>query len=141
MHIAVHNSHGYKFAFATNAIAKITSKLSYSLSDKSTVNNVEVRPKFHPSTHCMFYGIKSPPLGTYHNFVMSHSGDFTLMNYFVVLPKPPLRMPSASSSSVIPYCMKIPWANPVPAGISTVLPSLESLVIFMKICPSLSEKK
>lgn len=32
-----------------NAIAKITSKLSYPLSDESTVNNVEVRPKFHAS--------------------------------------------------------------------------------------------
>lgn len=111
------------------------------LSAECTANNVEARPMLHPLTYCMFCGIKNPPWGTYQNFIMPQSGDFILIDYFVVLPKPPLRMPSASSSSVIPYCMKIPWANPVPAGTSTVLPSLESFVIFMKICPSLSEKK
>lgn len=140
MQTAVHNSHGYNLH---SPRTPLPNHFRAELSAESTVNNIEVRPKSHPSIDIlhMFCGIKNPPLGTYHNFIMSHSEDFILIDYFVVLPKPPLRMPSASSSSVIPYCMKIPWANPVPAGTSTLLPSLESFVIFMKICPSLSEKK
>lgn len=121
-------------------IVKITSELSSPPKAPRIMLKLVPSPIL-PLTYCMFCGIKNPPLGTYQNFIMSQSGDFILINYFVVLPKPPLRMPSASSSSVIPYCMKIPWANPVPAGTSTVLPSLESFVIFIKICPSLSEKK
>lgn len=37
------------------------------------------------------------------------------INYLVVDPNPPLRVSVASSSSVIPYVMKIPWAIPWPA--------------------------
>lgn len=40
---------------------------------------------------------------------------FTVFYFCVVLPKPPLRMPCASSSTVIPYSTKIPCINPVPA--------------------------
>lgn len=58
---------------------------------------------------------------------------------FVVLPNPPFLISVASSSSVIPYSVKIPCMNPSPALISTVFPSLLSLVILEKICPSLSE--
>ena len=58
---------------------------------------------------------------------------------FVVLPKPPFRTPAVSSSTVIPYSIKIPCAKPSPFLSSTVLPSFESFVILIKICPSLSE--
>ena len=36
------------------------------------------------------------------------------LSYFPVLPKPPSRSPAASSSSVIKYFLKIPWAQRSP---------------------------
>ena len=48
--------------------------------------------------------------------------------YFVVLPKPPVRSPSASSSSVMPKGRKIPCANPSPPTMESVFPCrLESV--------------
>ena len=64
---------------------------------------------------------------------------FSLYVYFDVLPKPPLRLAVASSSSVTPNGRKMPCANPSPALSERVLPALPSFVILMKICPSLSE--
>ena len=40
--------------------------------------------------------------------------NLLFINYFVVLPKPPFLIPSASSSSTVKYCMMIPWQSPVP---------------------------
>ena len=57
----------------------------------------------------------------------------------VVLPKPPFRISTASSSTVMPYSTKIPCIKPVPFSMQTTFPSLESLVSFAKIWPSLSE--
>lgn len=62
-----------------------------------------------------------------------------MVPYFVVLPKPPLRISLTSSSTVMPYSKKIPCINPMPAPTSRTFPSLESLVILAIICPSLSE--
>ena len=61
--------------------------------------------------------------------------------YFFVSvdPMPPFLTPSALSEYVIPYGMKIACRKPSPALISSTLPSLLSLVILAKICPSLSE--
>lgn len=61
--------------------------------------------------------------------------------FFVVLPKPPSRLPSASSSSVMPNGRKMPCAKPSPAPTASVLPCRLQLVILMKICPSFLAKK
>lgn len=55
-----------------------------------------------------------------------------------VEPKPPLRIPSASSSTVMPKGINIPCAKPCPASIDRVF-SLWQLVIRTIMCPSLSE--
>lgn len=67
--------------------------------------------------------------------------EYTRVVYFFasVEPMPPFRTPSASSKYVMPYGMKMACIKPSPALTSSVLPSLLSLVIFAKICPSLSE--
>ena len=54
-------------------------------------------------------------------------------HYAPVLPKPPLRTSSTSSSIVIPYSIKIPWAAAIPAFNSSVFPSRPSLNSFIKI--------
>ena len=65
----------------------------------------------------------------------------SLAHYLEVDPNPPLRTPSASSSTVIPNWTKIPCMNPSPAFSCRTLFSLESFVILAMICPSLSELK
>ena len=79
-------------------------------------------------------GIKKGRPGTF-------PGQPLIFFYFwpVVLPKPPFRISTASSSTVMPYSTKIPCINPVPFSMQTTFPSLESLVSFAKIWPSLSE--
>ena len=51
-----------------------------------------------------------------------------LRPYLVVLPKPPFLSSVVSSSTVIPYSRKIPWAKPVPSFTSRRFPSRLSLV-------------
>ena len=58
--------------------------------------------------------------------------------YFVVLPKPPVRCASASSSTVMPKGRKIPCTIPCPFSMRRVFPSRESLISLHIIWPSLS---
>ena len=67
-------------------------------------------------------------------YVLLFNIQISLFYYFaVVLPKPPLRISVASSSTVIPYSTKMPCINPVSVGIIRVLFSLESFVSFAKM--------
>ncbi len=59
--------------------------------------------------------------------------------HFVVLPNPPFLTSVASSSTVIPYSTKMPWAKPSPASRVSVFPSWPSFVTLINMCPSLSE--
>lgn len=61
-------------------------------------------------------------------------------SYLFVLPIPPFLITFVLSSVVTPYLIKIPCANASPAFTLIAALFFESLVIFIKICPSLSLK-